>query len=88
MVIDVRMYDASSSGPDPEQSFYFGRDPYMAEEHEYMGKNRLLTSDVEEMEAVSFTMGADGNAWSLVTVYGLMKSGDVYALCPILPRKR
>ncbi|KAI9339924.1 hypothetical protein BDR26DRAFT_1007662 [Obelidium mucronatum] len=52
--------------------------------------------DLDEREAVSFAVGVGGVAsesqdafrgWSACTVYGLMKSGDVYALCPFVPFK-
>lgn len=41
----------------------------------------------DEYEAVSFTFGggASSHGWAPATVFALLKSGDVVALCPLVP---
>jgi hypothetical protein len=45
--------------------------------------------DLDEFEAVSFAFGnsLDDVGWSRFAVYGLMKSGDVFAFAPFVPHK-
>ncbi|KAJ3383898.1 hypothetical protein HDU84_003301 [Entophlyctis sp. JEL0112] len=46
--------------------------------------------DCDEREAVSFAIPRKGDqfaGWNSLTVYGLMKSGDIYAVCPFAPRQ-
>ncbi|KAJ3255959.1 hypothetical protein HDU77_003458 [Chytriomyces hyalinus] len=59
-------------------------------------KRGIFGIDLDEREAISFAFGPDGissdpkneatpNGWSAFTVYGLMKSGQVLAVCPFIP---
>ncbi|KAJ3082976.1 hypothetical protein HK102_001353 [Quaeritorhiza haematococci] len=59
-------------------------------------KTGVFTASYEEHEAVSFCLGADGDGmgglqdssgWGPFTVYGLMRSGDLYAMCPVIPNQ-
>ncbi|KAJ3068728.1 hypothetical protein HDU98_008149 [Podochytrium sp. JEL0797] len=65
-------------------------------------KGGVFGIDLDEREAVSFAISGSkreheneyvGNeeevfrGWNPLTVYGLMKSGDVYAVCPFVPFK-
>ncbi|KAI9135924.1 nuclear pore component-domain-containing protein [Paraphysoderma sedebokerense] len=60
----------------------------------------MFAADKESTEAVSFSFGygpfeedldleapPTSDIWGLFTLYGLMKNGDVYALCPVVPLK-
>jgi hypothetical protein len=41
----------------------------------------------EEFEAVSFCCGpiGDQNGWASLSVFGLLKSGDLITICPVVP---
>ena len=39
-----------------------------------------------EREAVSFCLGRGEGDWGALSVYALMGNGDVYGLCPFLPK--
>ncbi|KAI8458729.1 hypothetical protein BY996DRAFT_6500232 [Phakopsora pachyrhizi] len=41
--------------------------------------------DLRSTTAVSMCFGAGSSDWGPLTLYGLMKNGDVYAICPYLP---
>ena len=43
--------------------------------------------DEDEGTAVAFALGEGESDWGPATLYGLMRSGDVVALCPFLPKK-
>jgi hypothetical protein len=45
------------------------------------------TPDEEAESAVSFAIGQGSGDWGPMTVYGLMRNGDVWALCPFLPKR-
>lgn len=45
-----------------------------------------LAEDASEREIVSFALGKGRADWGPLTVYALMKSGDIYAVCPYLPK--
>lgn len=45
------------------------------------------TPDEEAESAVSFAIGQGLGDWGPMTVYGLMRNGDVWALCPFLPKR-
>ncbi|KAI9734537.1 MAG: hypothetical protein M1834_002138 [Cirrosporium novae-zelandiae] len=55
------------------------------------GKNKGFSADVFDMEVASACFGGAGlpqeNGWSSMTLWVGMKTGDVYALCPLLPSK-
>ena len=42
--------------------------------------------DAAEREVASFTLGKGKADWGPLTIYGIMKSGDVYAVCPYMPK--
>lgn len=44
------------------------------------------TDLLDEKEAVAFCFGSGDAIWSPLTVYCLMKSGAVFAVCPYLPK--
>lgn len=46
----------------------------------------FVAEDPSEREVVSFTLGQGQVDWGPLTMYAIMKSGDVYAVCPYMPR--
>lgn len=38
-------------------------------------------------KAVAMCLGEGKGDWSAMTLFGLMRNGDVVALCPFLPKK-
>jgi nucleoporin NUP82 len=42
--------------------------------------------DESEREVTSFTLGKGRADWGPLTVYALMRSGDIYSICPYLPQ--
>ena len=54
-----------------------------------IGRNRGFSSDMAGMEVASACFGGTGSgeesSWSAMTLWIVMKDGDVYALCPLLP---
>jgi hypothetical protein len=98
------MYNVSQDVEDPEQTFHFncdnGKDTesfqnfqasaqrHAASPRSPFGKRPFDRSiDSAMMEAVSMSFGR-GEGWGSMTIYGLMRNGDVYCLCPILPYHR
>jgi nucleoporin NUP82 len=45
-----------------------------------------LAEDISEREVASFTLGRGNADWGPLTVYTVMRSGDVYCICPYMPR--
>ncbi|KAF9535116.1 hypothetical protein CPB83DRAFT_781213 [Crepidotus variabilis] len=79
MTVDgkLREYDISVDTEEPQQNLAFVQErksgSYMAE-------------DDSEREVASFTLGKGRGDWGPLTVYAVMKSGDIYSYCPYLPR--
>ncbi len=48
--------------------------------------NSFLADDAADREVASFAFGKGKADWGPLTVYAVMKSGDVYAICPYLPK--
>jgi nucleoporin NUP82 len=42
--------------------------------------------DSADREVASFTLGKGKADWGPLTIYAAMKSGDVYAVCPYMPK--
>jgi nucleoporin NUP82 len=42
--------------------------------------------DSADREVASFTLGKGKADWGPLTIYAVMKSGDVYAVCPYMPK--
>jgi hypothetical protein len=42
--------------------------------------------DSAEREVASFTLGKGKADWGPLTIYAVMKNGDVYAVCPYMPK--
>ena len=45
------------------------------------------TPDEDAESAVSFAIGQGLGDWGPMTLYGLMRNGDVWAVCPFLPKR-
>ncbi|KAF4619426.1 hypothetical protein D9613_005509 [Agrocybe pediades] len=79
MTVDgkFREYDISVDTEEPQQvlSFVPNKKP-----------NSYMAEDDSEREVTSFTLGKGQADWGPLTVYALMKSGDIYAMCPYMPR--
>ena len=48
--------------------------------------NSFLAEDAADREVASFAFGKGKADWGPLTVYAVMKSGDVYAICPYMPK--
>ena len=75
----LRLFDVAADVEEPEQVFYFCSPDYK-KQRSWFGGNP------DEMEAVSFCLGS-GSTWDSMTVYGLLKSGDLVSICPVLPNE-
>jgi nucleoporin NUP82 len=75
-VILCREYDVSRDAEEPQQllSFVSPRT-----------RGQYSVEDPSTREAVSFCIGQGNTDWSPLTVFALMKSGDVWAMSPFLP---
>jgi nucleoporin NUP82 len=72
-----REYDISIDTEEPQQVLSFVP--------ERKAKS-YLAEDTSEREVASFTLGRGKADWGPLTVYTVMKSGDIYAICPYMPR--
>jgi hypothetical protein len=77
------MFNLSLDTSEPEQTFYFCGNPSF---------NRGFSSNPELLEAVSFCFANQSEKepnkienWNAMTLYCLLKSGDVVSISPILP---
>lgn len=84
----LREFDPTVDAEEPLQSFSFIQKKKKG--------NTFKMDDEDSTEAVSFAFGcgnrnatgARGNSdWTPLTVYGLMRNGDIFALCPVCPSR-
>nr|CAG8642493.1 4529_t:CDS:10 [Entrophospora candida] len=73
--VDCVMYNISNDCNEPEQKFCFSENP-----------KKTFSFGAEIPKAVSFCFGQGDKGWSNFTVYVLFDNGDVYAMCPIVPK--
>lgn len=73
----LREYDISVDTDEPQQVLSFVPE---------RKSKSYLAEDESEREVVSFALGKGRADWGPLTVYALMKSGDIFAVCPYLPR--
>jgi nucleoporin NUP82 len=45
-----------------------------------------FAEDDSEREVASFTLGTGKADWGPLSIYAVMKSGDIYAICPYMPQ--
>jgi len=79
MTIDgkLREYDISVDPEEPQQVLSFVPDKK---------KNSFLADEGAEREVASFAFGKGKADWGPLTVYTIMRSGDIYAICPYMPQ--
>ncbi|KAF8914080.1 hypothetical protein CPB84DRAFT_1832863 [Gymnopilus junonius] len=46
----------------------------------------FIAEDSSEREVASFTIGKGNADWGPLTVYAVMKSGDIFSICPYIPQ--
>lgn len=54
---------------------------------ESRGRGGFSSDDAGEGTAVAFCLGEGKGDWRPLTLYALMRSGDIVAVCPFLPKK-
>ncbi|KAF9483973.1 hypothetical protein BDN70DRAFT_873108 [Pholiota conissans] len=79
MTVDgkLREYDISNDTEEPQQVVSFVSD---------RKTNSFMAVDVSEREVASFTFGKGRADWGPLTLYAVMKSGDIYSICPYMPQ--
>ncbi|KAI5479721.1 nuclear pore complex, nucleoporin 88 family protein [Pseudohyphozyma bogoriensis] len=77
----LREYSIGDDAEEPSQTISF------AEPGHEVRKGGFSGFDEGSGEAVAFAIGEGKGDWGPLTVYCLMKSGDVAALCPFMPKK-
>ncbi|KAI0306969.1 hypothetical protein B0F90DRAFT_1807692 [Multifurca ochricompacta] len=80
MTVDgkLREYDISVDAEEPLQVVSFV--------HDRKSSKTFNATDSTEREVASFTLGKGKADWGPLTIYVVMKSGDVYAFCPYMPK--
>jgi nucleoporin NUP82 len=78
-VIDcfIREYDISVDTEEPQQVLSFVPEKK---------SKSYLAEDTSERETASFALGKGRADWGPLTIYAVMKSGDVYSICPYMPK--
>ncbi|KAJ3778424.1 hypothetical protein FB446DRAFT_714174 [Lentinula raphanica] len=74
----LREYDISVDTEEPQQTLSFVP--------EKKPGRSFVAEDASEREVVSFTLGKGKADWGPLTLYALMRSGDVYSICPYMPQ--
>lgn len=72
-----REYDISVDTEEPQQVLSF------------VNQQKTTTFnavDASEREVASFTLGKGRADWGPLTIYAIMRSGDIYSICPYLPQ--
>ncbi|KAI0952617.1 hypothetical protein AcV7_008361 [Taiwanofungus camphoratus] len=79
MTIDgkLREYDISIDAEEPQQVLSF-----VPEKR----KSSFSAGDESEREVASFTLGKGRADWGPLSIYAVMKSGDIYAISPYMPK--
>lgn len=75
----VSEYDISVDAEEPLQVISFVPDRRRS-------SKTFNAIDSAEREVASFTLGKGMADWGPLTIYALMKNGDVYAVCPYMPK--
>ncbi|KAJ3172847.1 hypothetical protein HDU87_007771 [Geranomyces variabilis] len=78
------LHDVTAGQNSLEKSYYF-----FGSSHGAAPTNRsgMFGPDLDEEDFVSFCTARNDGKWGSMTVYGVTRSGDVYALCPVLPKR-
>lgn len=78
LLIFFREYDISVDTEEPQQVLSFVPEKKTSKSY--------LAEDPAEREVASFTLGKGKADWGPLTVYAVMRSGDIYAICPYMPQ--
>ncbi|KAI0650605.1 hypothetical protein C8Q79DRAFT_1063880 [Trametes meyenii] len=73
----LREYDISVDADEPQQTLSFVPEKK---------KRSFDAEDAAEREVASFTFGKGKADWGPLTVYAVMRSGDIYAISPYMPK--
>ncbi|KAJ7499068.1 hypothetical protein FB451DRAFT_1334620 [Mycena latifolia] len=73
----LREYDISVDTEEPQQVLSFVPE---------RKSKSFVAEDASEREVASFSLGQGRADWGPLTVYAIMKSGDIYSLCPYMPK--
>ncbi|KAI9513186.1 hypothetical protein F5148DRAFT_1273147 [Russula earlei] len=81
MTVDgkLREYDISVDAEEPLQVISFVPDRRRS-------SKAFNAIDSAEREVASFTLGKGKADWGPLTIYAVMKNGDLYAVCPYMPK--
>ncbi|KAF9902043.1 hypothetical protein EC991_005399 [Linnemannia zychae] len=71
----LRMYDVAVDINEPEQVFSFRAEGVAAGGY-----------GLEALQAASFCFGSKYSPWGQLAVYGLTQDGDLYMICPVMPK--
>ena len=77
----MREYTLSEDSEEPSQTVSF------LDTEGRRGNRGFSSDDVGAETAVAFTVGEGKGDWGCLTLWGLMRNGDVRAVCPFLPKK-
>ncbi|CAA7259542.1 unnamed protein product [Cyclocybe aegerita] len=73
----LREYDISVDTEEPQQVLTFVPEKK---------SKSFMAEDDSEREVASFSFGKGRADWGPLTIYAVMKSGDIYSMCPYLPQ--
>ncbi|KAF8211309.1 hypothetical protein K438DRAFT_1807092 [Mycena galopus ATCC 62051] len=73
----LREYDISTDTEEPQEVLSFVPEKKT---------KSFIAEDASEREVASFCLGQGRADWGPLTVYALMKSGDIYSICPYMPQ--
>ncbi|KAH8106097.1 nuclear pore component-domain-containing protein [Cristinia sonorae] len=73
----MREYDISQDTEEPQQILSFVPEKK---------SKSFLADDSAEREVASFSLGKGKADWGPLSLYALMKSGDIYSICPYMPK--
>ena len=76
--VKFREYDISTDPDEPQQILSFV--PERKKGHSFQA------DDAAEREVASFALGKGTADWGPLTVYAIVKSGDIFAICPYIPK--
>ncbi|KAJ3275352.1 hypothetical protein HDV01_000644 [Terramyces sp. JEL0728] len=74
------LFDVAKDTQNPEQTFHFI-------EH-FQSKGTVFGANLDEFETTTFTIGEYSSpncGWTCLTVYAMLKSGDLVSVTPVLP---
>ncbi|KAJ3162165.1 hypothetical protein HDU88_007085 [Geranomyces variabilis] len=78
------LHDVTAGQNSLEKSYYF-----FGSSHGSAPTNRsgMFGPDLDEEDFVSFCTARNDGKWGSMTVYGVTRSGDLYSLCPVVPKR-